>query len=228
MSETDALAAAYAQLSKPTADSLRTMQNQAQTKAQWSDLSKKDLKAGSLFLSAYSLDNVAHVEPSAINWAAAGDRYSQAFQMATDSSLKPFVINKAMECYRNAIGKDSSNIKNYVKLAACFTDGTGDVMSGVLLLRSVEKRDSTDSDLNLMLGRLDVVSGQYDKAVKRLSRLTLRDPQNTEAWLHLGEAYRALGQKDKAVESLMKCRATVSDPAVRQQVDNIIKQIKNS
>ena len=81
--------------------------------------------------------------------------------------------------------------------------------------------------MNLILGRLAVVSGQYDKAIARLGKLTTLDPKNAEAWFHLAEAYRAVGKNEEAIKSLEQCKSLVNDPAFSAQIDSYIKQFKN-
>ena len=81
--------------------------------------------------------------------------------------------------------------------------------------------------MNLILGRLAVVSGQYDKAIARLEKLTKQHPKNAEAFYHLAEAYRAVGKNDDAIKALEQCKKLVNDPAFSAQIDNYIQQIKN-
>lgn len=81
--------------------------------------------------------------------------------------------------------------------------------------------------MNLALGRLAVVSGQYDKAAARLEKVVQLHPDNAEAYFHLAEAYRALGKKEEAIRALESCKLLVEDADFRAQIDSYINQIKN-
>ena len=99
-------------------------------------------------------------------------------------------------------------------------------MPGVLLLKKVEAKDPDNKQMNLILGSLAVVSGQYDKAITRLEKLIKLDPENAEAYYHLAEAYQAVGRKEDAIKSLEQCKKLVNDPAFSAQIDSYIQQIK--
>jgi Flp pilus assembly protein TadD len=83
-------------------------------------------------------------------------------------------------------------------------------------------------EVNLLLGRLDIESGQLDKAVPRLEKLVKNSPSETEAYFYLGMAYKASGKTEKAIQTFEKCRKMVTDPDAQKQIDNIIQQLKNS
>jgi tetratricopeptide (TPR) repeat protein len=82
--------------------------------------------------------------------------------------------------------------------------------------------------MNLTLGRLAVVSGQYDKAIARLEKLVKLYPDNAEGFLHLGEAYRAVGKKEEAIKAFEKCKSLLNNTEAKNQLNNIINQTKNS
>ena len=82
--------------------------------------------------------------------------------------------------------------------------------------------------MNVTLGRLAIVSGQYPKAITRLEKTIKLYPQNTEAYFHLGEAYRATGKKQDAIKMFEKCKELEKSPSFQKQLDEYINQIKNS
>jgi tetratricopeptide (TPR) repeat protein len=162
------------------------------------------------------------------DWSIAGDVFNITFQQTNDSIIRIFAVQQAIVCYKNAITKDSSNLNNQVKLAQCYVDGNGDVMNGVLILKGLEKKEPDNLQVNLLLGRLDIESGQIDKAVPRLEKLVKNHPSETEAYFYLGMAYKASGKMDKALQTFEKCRKMVTDPDAQKQIDNIIEQLKKS
>jgi tetratricopeptide (TPR) repeat protein len=76
-----------------------------------------------------------------------------------------------------------------------------------------------------MLGRFGIVSGQFDKAIARLEKVLYLRPQNSEALLLLAEAYNSKGDKSKAIEFLERCKKTVSNPELKKEIENHIKNI---
>lgn len=173
-----------------------------------------------------------YAEAAAINnniktWEEAANRFYMGFPTAADSIVRMFAVQEAIKCYEQLRKLDSTNMEYPVREAVCYVDGQGQIMQGVTLLKSVEKKDPDNKDMNLILGRLSVVSGQYDKAVARLEKLVKTDPNNAEAYFHLAEAYRALGRKDDAIKTLETCKSLVKDDDFRAQIDSYINQIKN-
>ena len=158
------------------------------------------------------LMNIAGNTGSAKDWSNAGDVFNITFQQTNDTIIRIFAVKQAIECYKNAIAKDSSNLNNQVKLAQCYVDGNGDVMNGVLLLKGLEKKEPDNVEVNLLLGRLDIESGQLDKAVPRLEKLVKNNPSESEAYFYLGMAYKASGKTEKAIQTFEKCRKMIDQP----------------
>lgn len=155
------------------------------------------------------------------------DLFYTGFPTTSDSIAKVFGAQQGVKVYQKLTKMDSANNTYAIREAVCYIDGMGQVMQGVLLLKNVEQRDPDNKEMNLILGRLAVVSGQYDKAITRLEKLTKTDPANAEAYFHLAEAYRAAGRKEDAIKSLEYCKTLVKDPVFSAQIDSYIHQIKN-
>lgn len=177
--------------------------------------------AGKYYAEAAAINNDLHT------WEEAANRFFMGFPTAADSMVKTFAVQEAIKSYEQLRKLDSTNMAYPVREALCYIDGQGQVMQGVTLLKAVEKKDPDNIEMNLALGRLSVVSGQYDKAVTRLEKLVQTDPNNAEAYFHLAEAYRALGRKEDAIKTLETCKSLVKDTDFRAQIDSYINQIKN-
>lgn len=184
-------------------------------------------KTGNIIVAAKYYAEAAAINNDIKTWEEAADRFFMGFPTAADSIVKMYAVQEAIKCYEQLRKLDSSNMEYPVREAICYVDGQGQIMQGVTLLKGVEKKDPDNKDMNLILGRLAVVSGQYDKAVTRLEHLIEIDPDNAEAYFHLAEAYRALGRKEDAVKTLEKCKSLVKDDDFRAQIDSYINQIKN-
>jgi tetratricopeptide (TPR) repeat protein len=178
------------------------------------------LVAGKYYAQAAAIDNDKSLLDKAANLFYTG------FPTTTDSLARTFGAQEGVKAFQQLAKIDSTNFSYPIHEAVCYIDGLGNVMQGVLLLKGVEAKDPDNKEMNLILGRLAVVSGQYDKAIARLEKLTKLDPTNAEAFYHLAEAYRAVGRTDDAIKSLEQCKKLVNDPAFSAQIDNYIQQIK--
>ena len=99
-------------------------------------------------------------------------------------------------------------------------------MQGVQRLLKITEKDPNNLQANLMLGRLSVTSGQYDKAVARLEKVVAQAPENTEALYFLAEAYKGHGDTEKAIKTFERCKQLVNDPAFSKEIDNYINSFK--
>lgn len=179
-------------------------------------------------VSAHYFEEIAKLDSTKDNWKIAGDYYYFGFSGTTDSAAKVFGGEHAVNCYAVASKFDSTDTKIKVLQALSWIDGVGgmNTMNGVLLLKEIEKTDPDNELMNVTLGRLAVVSGQYDKAIERLQRTIKLYPENTEAYFHLGEAYRATGRKSDAVKMFEQCKKLESSPDFQKQLDDLINQLK--
>ena len=179
------------------------------------------LVAGKYFEEASSITNDKKTLEKSANLFYTG------FPTTNDSLAKIFGAQEGVNAFQKLAKLDSTNYEYPIHEAVCYVDGLGQVMPGVLLLKNVETKDPDNIEMNLILGRLAVVSGQYDKAITRLEKVTKLDPTNAEAYFHLAEAYRAVGKKDDAIKALEQCKTLVKDPAFSSQIDSYIQKIKN-
>jgi cytochrome c-type biogenesis protein CcmH/NrfG len=133
---------------------------------------------------------------------------------------------EAIACFEEALKVNPDNVDTKIALASCYTDGTGETMKGVTLLREVTQKDSNNIAANIILGKLAIQSGQFDKAVKRLERVIALRSDNTEAMYFLAEAYKGLGDKNKAIEMFEQCKRLVNKEEFSAEIDNYIKTFK--
>ncbi len=178
-------------------------------------------------ISAYYLQELAQLTPTSANWEKAGSGFLSNI-MHKDTTIRAYAISNALKCLESSLEADPDNSKAKVNMALCYIDGLNQVMTGVQLLLKVVESDPEHIEANLVLGRLAVRSGQFDKAIERLEKIVAIDTTLTEAYFHLAEAYRNNGDKEKAVDALEKCKLSVDNPAFRSEVDQLIKNISNS
>jgi tetratricopeptide (TPR) repeat protein len=156
----------------------------------------------------------------------AGNLFVALLQKTEEPSIRKWQAVEAISCFEKAIELNPTNIDTKIALATCYTEGTGETMKGVTLLREITQNDSTNIPANIILGKLAIQSGQFDKAKKRLELVLSLRPDNTEAMYFLAEAYKGLGDKQKAIELFEKCKVLVKNPDFTKEIDNYIKTFK--
>jgi len=170
---------------------------------------------------------IAVIDSTAGRWEFAGDKLFEAYKISSDSLLRNYLLNNAVESYVNVTLIDSSLVDTKVKLASLQIDEMQNTMAGVTLLLDVVKKEPKHLAANITLGRLSLVSGQFDKAKQRLNTVLSVEPENTEALLYLAGVYEQTGETDKAIEYYKKCRVLIENPAIKQNIDKYLNKLIN-
>lgn len=177
-------------------------------------------------IAAYYYKKAALLENTIKSINFAGNLFLALVQNTPDPEIKKWQAVEAIGCFEKSLELQPDNLVTKTALATCYTDGTGETMKGVGLLREVTAVDSLQPQANLLLGKLSVQSGQFDKAIKRMEIVLKSEPKNTEALYFLAEAYKGSGNKAKAIELFEKCKSLVSSPEFAKEIDNYIQSFR--
>lgn len=181
----------------------------------------------SLPMAAYSRAKAAHLAHSEKKLNFAGQFFLDLLHQGSDApSVMMWEAQQAIGCFDEALAINPNNDTTRLALASGYIDGTGEVMKGVGILREITAKDPNHIPANLMLGRMSIQSGQFDKAVMRYETVLKQDPNNREALYFGAEAYKGKGDKAKAIELLEQCKKVVNNPAFSRDIDNYIKTFK--
>jgi len=186
---------------------------------------------GNIMASGVCFEQLAGISNLESDLKEAAVRFSLSYNDVTDSLVRGFAVNHAINDYQQLLNMDSTNQDYKIGLALAYMDGAGNVMNGVSLLKEVELVNPDNIQMNLTLARFGIMSGQFDKAITRLNKVISLSNDNqvkAEAWYQLGEAYRATGKKDEAIKALENSKALMTNPDFKKQLDIYIQQIKNS
>jgi len=194
--------------------------HQAYTKLSdyWLSLGQPDISAYYAYKGAQASGNTQHL-------IQASKRMQLAATHSPDSLPKAFFTEKAIRTFSNLSQSMPDSLHFAISHAELLINQNNQVMQGVMILRSVIEKDSVNLHANLLLGRLSVVSGQFDKAVKRMQTVLKQQPENTEALYFLGEAYVGLGETQMAVSIFKKCKQLVDNPTFKTEIDKYINKI---
>ncbi|MFZ9504913.1 MAG: tetratricopeptide repeat protein [Cyclobacteriaceae bacterium] len=174
---------------------------------------------------AMYLDRAASFIGTPERQVQAGDAWYQASTFSMEAETRSSFASKAQELFKKALEKQPSNPDIKVKLALTFMT-TSAPMQGVTLLREVLAENPKHEKALLNMGMLSIQSGQFAKAIEWLTKLTESYPENVEGQLLLGASYAGAGDKEKARAQYERTKNMTKDPAVQQQLDQYIKDLK--
>ena len=155
----------------------------------------------------------------------AGEAYYQAFSFAVDNTKRNELAAKARIFFQQILDENPGNLDVKTKMALTFI-GTSTPMQGITMLREVLVADPKFKPALFNMGMLSVQSGQHAKAIEWLNKLLSVDPADVQGRLLLGVAYTNNGEKEKAREQFEMAKKLDSDPAVQQQADAYLNDLK--
>ena len=155
-------------------------------------------------------------------------RYFDSFKLAQDSGLKDLFVAKAISNYTKVLVLNPDNLDAKTDLGACYAEGTGEPMKGIMLLRDVVSKNPNHEMAQYNLGMLSVRSGQFDKAVERFKKVLEINPQRTQLYYYLGQIYLQEGDTTKALESYKSFIKKSEDYEAVSQVGQMVKELEKS
>lgn len=211
---------------KSKIESLTLKAEKENTAVAYKDVAEFWEKQNELNCAAQYYKKAAFLENTEKSVTFAGNLLMAILQKTEDPSVRKWQALEAIECFSKALELNPNNVDTKIALATCYTEGTGETMKGVTLLREVTAQDSTNISANIILGKMAIQSGQLDKAIKRLELVLSLRPENTEAMYFLAEAYKGQGNKEKAIQLFEQCKKLVKNPDFSKEIDNYIKTFK--
>lgn len=176
---------------------------------------------------AYYKALAAKLENSEKNLNFAGQIFLDLLHRTDGSpSVQLWEAQQAVQCFSRALELNPKSDSSKVSLAISYIEGTGETMQGVQLLLGLTREQPKHIPANLILGRLAIQSGQWDKAVGRYTTVVEQEPENSEAVYFLAEAYKGKGDKRKAIELFEKSKQIVGNPDFSKEIDEYIKTFK--
>lgn len=177
-------------------------------------------------LAAYYYAQAAKLENSEKSLNFAGQLFLDLVHETNSPGVQIWEAQQAVACFQRSLEINPANDTVKMALAAGYIEGTGETMQGVQLLLGITREKPDNIPANLMLGRLSVQSGQFDKALGRFETVLKQDPVNTEALYFIAEAYKGKGDKQKAIEYLEQCKKVVNKPEFNRDIDQYINSFK--
>ena len=181
---------------------------------------------------AFYLAEAAKLDKSEKNLTFAAQLILDNLRNETDEAKINWKAEQAIALFEQAIEVNPDNDELKIGLGSCYVFGKGriggpaETMKGIQKLLEVVRRDSTNMRAQLVLGVGGYISGQYDKAIDRLSKVIKAQPENLEAVAFLADTYAAKGDKAEAIKWYTISKRMANNPDYSQEVDDRIKQMR--
>ena len=136
---------------------------------------------------------------------------------------------QAKDLFERSLKINPDNDSAKVGLGACYLFGniSATPMEGILKIREVAEKDSTNIYAQIMLAKGSLISGQYDKAISRLQTVNRLEPGNPEAILLLADVYERTGDKANALSWYQKSLQYIKRQDARKEIEKRIEELRS-
>lgn len=135
---------------------------------------------------------------------------------------------QAKDLFERSLLINPSNDSAKVGLGATYLFGeiSTTPMEGILKIREVAEKDSTNLYAQMMLAKGSLISGQYDKAITRLETINRIKPGELDVLLLLAEVNERMGNKKKAIEWYKLSLSSTKQAELRKAIEGRIDELK--
>jgi tetratricopeptide (TPR) repeat protein len=173
----------------------------------------------------------ARLENSEKSLTFAAHLFLQNMRGENDESLRVWKALEAKDLFERSLKINSQNDSSIVGLGACYIFGgiSSTPMEGILKVRAVADKDSSNIFAQEVLGHGSMYSGQYDKAIARFEtvyRLS-KNSQDTklEACLMLAEAFERKADRISAIDWYKRSLMLIKNQEVKEEVNKRIDEL---
>ncbi len=179
---------------------------------------------------AYYTGEAAKLENSEKSLTFAAQLFLQNLRGQDNAALKSWMATDAKELFEKALELNPGNDSSKVGLGASYIFGSAagnptEVMQGIQRILEVARRDSTNMYAQFMLGLGGIESGQFDKAIERLTTVVRHQPANIEAILLLAEIHQQRGDKADAIKGYEAAKKLVGNQDLIKEIDQRIQSL---
>jgi len=174
-------------------------------------------------IAAHYFAEAAKLENSEKKLNFAAHLFFEQLKQEHNPNVRQWMADNAIDCFTKVLAINPLNDEARIDLASIYIDGTGETMKGVQELLTITRRDSTNLEVNLILGRMAVESGQLDKAIARGELILRHYKDNWQTRVFMAEAYKRDGKPEKAKALLNEAKSIKNDPAFSKDVDEYMK-----
>lgn len=149
-----------------------------------------------------------------------------------NEEVQHWLAGTGKKLFEKALALNNTNDSTMIGIGGCImygaTDSTGaNPMAGILKVREIAEKDSTNMFAQYMLGIGGIISKQYDRAAIRFEKVAQAQPDNLEVQFKLAEAYELSGNNAKAIGCYQKIYANVNNNELKMELSKRITTLKN-
>ncbi len=184
---------------------------------------------------AYYLSEAAKLDNSEKNLTFAAQLILNSLRQAHDEHDEAklnWKKEQAIELFEQAIKLNPEKDDLKIGLGSCYIFAKGstgrpeETMKGIQQLLAVVRKDSNNMKAQMVLGIGGFVSGQYDKAIDRLTKVIKAQPDNLEAIAFLADTYANKGDKIEAIKWYQAMKRVANNPQYGKEIDERIKELQ--
>lgn len=170
-------------------------------------LSGKWYELGRPAIAGHYAYEIALLDPVEQSWSIAGTTFSICVQRATSQELKDYCTTKAVNAFENAISVNPDNVDHKINLALAYVENpvTDNPMQGIQMLLQLQENYPENVGVLTNLARLAIKTGQFERALERLSAALALEPDNTIANCLMASTLQALDRNEEAGDYVKKC-----------------------
>jgi len=172
----------------------------------------------------------ARLENSEKTLTFAAHLFLENLRTEQNDQLKKWKALQAKDLFERSLKLNDKNDSTLVGLGACYIFGNiaENPMEGILKVRQVADKDSTNVFAQMVLGHGSFISEQYDKAIDRFGKVVTIQPNNLEAILMMAEVYERKADKNNAVKwytnALPIANSAELSIALKKRIEELKKQ----
>jgi len=170
----------------------------------------------------------ARLENSEKSLTFAAHLFLENLRNEENDRIKKWKALQAKDLFERSLRINDKNDSSIVGLGACYIFGNiaDNPMEGILKVRQVVERDSTNIFAQLVLGHGSLISEQYDKAIDRFGKVLSIQPQNLEAILMMAEVYERKADKPNAIKWYSNALPMASNLNMKIALEKRIEELK--
>lgn len=170
----------------------------------------------------------ARLENSEKSLTFAAQLFLDNLQIDEVAQRRQWKALQAKDLFERSLKINPENDSAKVGLGACYLFGgiSTTPMEGIMKIRAVVEKDSTNIYAQLMLARGSVMSGQYDKAASRLEIANRLQSSNIDAILMLADVYERMGKKTLAISWYEKSLPLMQHADLKKEIEKRVGELR--
>lgn len=177
---------------------------------------------------AWYMAEAARLENSEKNLTFAAQLFLDNLQRDDVPERRKWKALQAKDLFERSLKLNPANDSAQIGLGACYIFGgiSPMPMEGILKVKAVADRDSTNVYAQLTLAKGSIISGQYDKAISRLETVNRIEPDNIDALLLMADVYESTGDKKNAIDWYQKSLDHAHRQDLKTEIEKRISELK--